>query len=682
MATDSNRLVTNRGKLEVIYNDLINYVSNPGDTSGMYIFAANPNPWPGSDVTIPFPDNTPSQVVNVYNNMIFGKKVQPNQVFVMIPRYDWEAGTVFTMYTDTDANLFFEEFYTVVNSSSEYFVFKCLDNNNGSPSTEAPNFSDTSPQDTYYQTSDGYLWKYMYTIDRSTFKSIATSNFVPIVIDPLVTANAVPGAIDVIRVNSGGSFYNNYFAGQFDASTIQIGSNPLVYGLSQGASSVNGYYIGCILTITDGTGKGQFAQVDDYRVLGTAKEVILNDPFDIIPDATSQYQLSPAVEVVGDGKQTANVVARALINAASSNSIYRVEILNRGKNYRFATATVNTSPSAPVTNNAILQVIIPPNGGHGADTPTELGGTRVGITVTFANNEGGTITTAGSYRTIGLLKQPLFANIQLTTLNSGGTAGANGEFLVPETVFQYVPVIISNYGGSVSCNVGSTIVLGNNTQFTKAFSNGGQILITDQASNNFIGTINAVANDTYIVLTSNCTFTSSNVHVGTAKITAQGEATSFVTSVLDVTNVEGTFHAGQQLIGGTTGTTASINAISINGVVKDTTTFQQLTSYLGAIQGVAAFIPGETVFQLQSQATAILHSVAAGNTAIYLDNEVGIFNINQSIVGQTSGATFNVTTKYPGDLVPDAGEFLYLENFGPISRSNTQSETVKIILEL
>jgi hypothetical protein len=682
MATDSNRLVTNAGKLEVIFNDLINYVNNPGATSGLYIFTANPNPWPGSDIDIGVPDNTPATVVNTYNNMIFGKQVGYDQVFVMIPRYDWESGTVFTMYTDTDANLYSENFYTVVNSSSEYYVFKCLNNNNDSPSTEAPNFSDTSPDDTYYQTSDGYLWKYMYTIDRTTFNSIATSNFIPVIPDANVVANSVAGAIDVIAVNQSGSFYNNYYAGQFDASTIEIGSNPLVYGLGFDASSVNGYYIGCILTITDGTGKGQYSLVDNYQVLGTAKEVILNQPFLTVPDATSQYQISPSITVVGDGKQSSNVVARALINAASSNSIYSVEILDRGEGYRFATATVNTSPSAPVTNNAILQVIIPPHGGHGANPYSELGGTRVGITVTYANSESNTITTQGSYRTIGLLKEPLFANIQINTFNSTGNSGSNGQFLVPETIYQYTASLLSNLGGTISCNASSNVVVGTNTSFLSSFSNGGAIFITDEQSNNFLGVINYVANNTYLVLDSNCTFTSANVHVGIANISATGTATFFQTSVLNVTNVGGTFGTGSNIIGGTTGATASIANTLINGIEKTTTTFQQLTTYIGTIQGVAAFIPGETVYQLQSGATAVLQSVAYGNTAIYLDNEVGIFNVNQSIVGNTSGATFNVTSKYPGDLVPDSGEILYLEDFGPISRSNTQSETIKIILEL
>jgi hypothetical protein len=42
-----------------------------------------------------------------------------------------------------------------------------------------------------------------------------------------------------------------------------------------------------------------------------------------------------------------------------------------------------------------------------------------------------------------------------------------------------------------------------------------------------------------------------------------------------------------------------------------------------------------------------------------------------------SGSTY----KYEGDFVRGSGEVIYIENVQPISRSNSQSETIKLIVE-
>jgi hypothetical protein len=51
------------------------------------------------------------------------------------------------------------------------------------------------------------------------------------------------------------------------------------------------------------------------------------------------------------------------------------------------------------------------------------------------------------------------------------------------------------------------------------------------------------------------------------------------------------------------------------------------------------------------------------------------------IRGLTSNTYFNASYKYNGEIVPDSGEILYLENLSPITRDYKQTETVKLILE-
>ena len=72
---------------------------------------------------------------------------------------------------------------------------------------------------------------------------------------------------------------------------------------------------------------------------------------------------------------------------------------------------------------------------------------------------------------------------------------------------------------------------------------------------------------------------------------------------------------------------------------------------------------------------------AKDNDFIYLTHETGTINTGNTIVGQTSTATANVLFYYPPDLVKGSGEVLYVENMSAISRSNSQSETIKLILQ-
>jgi len=100
-------------------------------------------------------------------------------------------------------------FYVITN---EFHVFKCLDNNNGSTSTVMPNILITT---THFQTSDGYIWKYMYSLTAEEKLRFVTSKFIPIrTIESSdnsqqwnVQENAIDGGLHVIKVTNSGSNY-------------------------------------------------------------------------------------------------------------------------------------------------------------------------------------------------------------------------------------------------------------------------------------------------------------------------------------------------------------------------------------------------------------------------------------------------------------------------------------------
>lgn len=680
--TDSIRIATNRFK-QIVEENLQNLSSNTSNTSGLYVFVGASNPYTGSDANVPTPNNTREQEANVFTQMICGKRVSTSGIKMMTRRVDWSANSIYQPYSHADSDLFDKNFYSVVNASSFYHVFKCLENNANAYSTSPPNFSDTSAEDTYYETSDGYVWKYMYSITKEEWDNFATRDFIPVIPNANVSGNAVSGAIDVIKVESGGAFYSNYIEGIWNASDIQIAGNTLVYGLTNTAVSTNGYYTNCILTISEGTGKGQYREITGYTVMASTKEITINAAFTTVPDSTSQYTISPKILVSGDGSETSNVVARALINTASSNAVYKVEILNRGAGYRKATAVVCVNPYVAVTNTANLTVVIPPLGGHGANVVSELGATAVGLSVKLSNTESNTIPSDNDYRQIGILNNPSWCNVSVNILNTDGTSGSNGTFLVSEKVLKIEPVFLA---GNASMNTTSAVITGTGTQFQRVFEANSWILL--QAGTSYaLKKVSSLTNSTSLSLVSNGVFANASCNVALVNVKGFGYVASVSSGVLGLCNVHcQNLTSNDFLMGVNSFAVGLVNNYVIQGVTKGFETFDQRMKFTGTLTS-GTFVEDEPVYMEVSGsnvATGNFHATDSigGNTKIYVTNVSGDFLGTGNIIGNTSGAIFAVTGKYDGDFVVDSGDLMYLENITPVSRGNNQSEIVKIVIEV
>ena len=628
----TTQLVTNNYRLM----NAQNFVNSVG-TSFYYAFAGSSNPW--TNGTVPNLYDNPGIVqFDAYNNMIFGKKIQTTDVSLMVNSYQWIFGTVYAMYDDRDNNLSTKQFFVWTFDGSYYYVWKCLNNNNAIESTTQPQFSDTGASDIYYETTDGYQWKYMYRFPLSTYTKFATNLYIPVVPDSNVTGNAVAGAVDVIVptdangtiVSSTGKGYDNYYGGTLTTTSVSNITYPVVT-LDSGASARNDFYTGCYFYITQGTGSGQYREVTSHASNSSGTFITLRSKLDIIPDSTSTYTISPGIVVRGagddyideNGAADANIPANrvaaiALVNTniGSGNSIYQVQILDRAVNVMSAGAYVNVSTQVNVTETAIFRVIIGPKGGHGANVASELYSSHVGVNVSFANNESNTIPVVNDFQTVGLIANPLFANVAFTT------TGVNGVFLAGETVTQ-----------TIGSNVASAVV----TSISPL-----------EVTNATPGWV-----------------TSTSSTVGT-------------------------------IIGANSAANAQITAIKICDVTKGFGTFQQLYAYNGYYEGIP-FNSNEIVYQgantpltntsltqaeitLGYDSSARFHSNNVNGTTVYLTSKLGRISSANTLTGLSSHAIFTINTKTEPDLIPESGDVLYLENFDAVTRSNTTSETVKLIL--
>jgi len=396
--------------------------------STYYVFAGRPAPYSNNDVVLP-PDNNVTNVdYDVYDTMVFGKRVTPTDVALMIPRYEWNEGATFESYRD-NIDLTGKRYFCCVNAVAQYHVFKVIDNNGGAPSTIQPAIEQTAADDKFYQTSDGYVWKYMFTVPKATFDKFATPDAMPVVPNANVSAAAVDGAVDHIEVTYGGTQYNGVVDGTFNAGDIETGNNPKWYVIADDSASVNGYYTGSALYIVSGTGEGQLRKIANSFVTATKKIVEVESAFTVKPQNASVYQVTPHVVITGDGT---GAVARAIVNTSSSNSISRVEMVSRGSGYTWTTCSVVGARDGGI-DNAIVRAVSSPKGGHGKDAASELQGTMVGVSVAFANTEANTIPTANDFRSIGIIKDPLFSSVTLNYANSTGFFAVGGTVSQPAT---------------------------------------------------------------------------------------------------------------------------------------------------------------------------------------------------------------------------------------------------------
>jgi len=272
--------------------------------------------------------------------MISLKRVLANDTIQVVRRIDWTPpeqttgglGYVYDMYrhdyssTKTASSgatkLYDADFYVV---NSQYQVYKCIYNGtspsdpNGKPSTVEPTGTSTS----IITTSDGYRWKYLYTIPVGQVLKFFSNDYMPVLSDVAVTGDAVGGEIDSVVIQASGTGYNN----------------------------------------------------------GTYENV----------------------PIKGDG------VGGRVSLVVDGGKVVSATVTSGGSGYTFGKIVIDevNGIGAGTGTGAAIDVIIPPDTGHGSDPTKELGGYRVMINTKFTYDEGsGDFPTDNDYRRIGLVINP------------------------------------------------------------------------------------------------------------------------------------------------------------------------------------------------------------------------------------------------------------------------------------
>jgi len=343
-----------------------------------------------------------------HRRFIGAKKIDVGSVSHVVPRHDWTSGVVYSMYRDTDSDLHERQYYAL---TDQYNVYKCLYNNKGAESTVKPTGFSTLP----FTTSDGYTWKYMYTISLGEADKFLTSVHMPVknIVTPdtspeqtrqqAVQNAAVNGSIEIVETVNFGSGYH-----QVANAVVEVGGKTTlkISGAGDGgASPIQGFYNGSSVYVSSGTGVGQLRRIVQWS--GSTKTLTVNTAFTTTPNTDSRVIISPTVTIIGDGS---NAQAYTRVNAATG-SIANVSVISVGSQYTRAKAII--SSNGIHGSGATANAVISPVGGHGSNPVRELAADKILLNVQFNGSEGVSATGAGyipsntEFRTLSILKDPV-----------------------------------------------------------------------------------------------------------------------------------------------------------------------------------------------------------------------------------------------------------------------------------
>lgn len=392
---------------KAIIDDIITAINS--NTSQYYAFAANPVAYVGNTPSVTS-DNYSTNFINHWQ-LLFGKKLANGDLIPVILNNIWASNTAYSRYDNTVANL--DNYYVVTPPTtigSNYNIYKCIDNANGSPSIYVPD----QVQATSFTKSDGYTWRYITSISSSIYNKTATNSYVPIISNTTISAGAYNySGVEVVMINSGGSGYNCYANGTIPGNPV----NTTLLQIQSSSSTDNDFYSKSgIYIYNTSSATSQLKTIQRYIANSLGNWVYLDSPANtdnIIPNVT-KYYISPKVVFQTDADNPPSAIS--YINP-SSNSISSIRILDTG--YGVSWANVYIQSNTTYGTGANLYAIVPPSGGHGSNPQSELGVVGFVVSFNFANTESNTILGTTQYNKIGLMKNPygLTATANTTTTN-------------------------------------------------------------------------------------------------------------------------------------------------------------------------------------------------------------------------------------------------------------------------
>lgn len=206
----------------------------------IYVFLGRTNSWGSPDLAPIGIQESAYNLVRDFNETVFAKQILEPNFSLVIRRINWEE-KVFTQWNDKDPLIAEKDFYCLTSSNH---VYKCISNNKGAKSTIEPNLVNTVP----FQTADGYVWRYMFSVNSDDLLKFLTPNWIPV--KEIYTSKvgyenqyasqvaAVSGTVDRIDVVQGGSKYSSGTTVTIEGDGTGATASPTIHPTTGAITSI------------------------------------------------------------------------------------------------------------------------------------------------------------------------------------------------------------------------------------------------------------------------------------------------------------------------------------------------------------------------------------------------------------------------------------------------------------
>lgn len=690
----------------------------------IYYMTASKSTEFASDEEPPTPTNSVyNSLYKIYDEMIFGSHIKPSDISYMIKYNKWESGKSYDMYDDKDDDMFTKPFYVVsAEPSGIYSVFKCIYNGRLTRDSDVfvptvfdqPLSTETHAGDNFYRTADGYVWKLMYTVNRNEYEKFATDEYIPVKIDTAVSNAAVDGSIEQIVIDNPGHSYNAYAYGTIKQAAIA--GNNLIFSLQTDNSNdiltfdidlVSGSFVedhnmlgvkkNFYFKLADGTtwtNGGNAVYGTYYSINSTIVRIILSSSIMLNNNIVKLYQTSNnlstgTITAIGDIES----IRRDLIPDLSSNNDFYTNSSFYIRHGAGAGELRNITDYLVVGNERRIVVneeftIMPDTTsrfeigprvlikGDGFDSSGTSDAKAVAV-MTESSNSIHSIEIIDSGKNYSYATVTVLSNTGYMELGTGDVINANTAI---------ARVIISPKGGHGKDAVKE--LAGKYVCISSVFDNN----ISDKfPSQNDYRCISVLKDPLFyrigLTITDNALLFNDGEIVTQLNSGATGEVFNRNGVLLTLANVKGFFITGEDITTnrGSNDVTSTIVSIDKTLDIID----QRLKCAINITNTGPTgngFILDEPVIQTDTGATGIIHSKSSNR--IDLVETTGVWNSSDDstgyiadLIGTISGASAKVSAVVKGDLVDNSGDFLYIENFSPVYRSEDQKEQIKLIME-
>jgi hypothetical protein len=394
-------------------------------TSDTYMFFGKILPWDVDTV----PDVPTKYFLDEYdtrNNMVHLTRILPSNVCFVIKRNQWAYGTLYDKYDPaysptfksvTGATSLYSAKMFVI--TSDYNIYKCIDNNSGAVSTVMPT---GTPSTGYITTSDNFVWKYMGSVSSLARQMFLSSQWVPV-------ANVVGGIEEsfkdsiVPKVNFGGTGYspeNTKISVLGDGVGADV--RPIIQVTDNITIGTTSYPTGTIIglqVVNPGVGY-TFADVeiqtpDPQKPEGTGAQISVTFPILDVNLTQVDVQLSAvsgdisSIELLNGGVNYTSATATVVGDGTGATiavellfgRITKLTLTNRGSGYTYASIVITGTGSG-----AEAKIVVSPRNGHGFDIIQESMANTLAFYKTLSMETNYFFDTFAPYRQSGLLINP------------------------------------------------------------------------------------------------------------------------------------------------------------------------------------------------------------------------------------------------------------------------------------